>query len=81
MCKSTTCPYFGVSNTFKTSFTFSVSEVMGVVYVYGFCGGNAVHVAAGYQRPFPNRRIPTRNPKSVYSSLPDIARCGYISQR
>jgi hypothetical protein len=30
-----------------------------MVYVYGFCDGNAVHAVAEYHRRFPNRRITT----------------------
>jgi len=53
-------------------FTFSVAEYACMIYVYGSCDGNSVHVVAEYQRRFPNRRIPTRRVFArVYQTLRD----------
>ena len=53
-------------------FTFSVAEYADIIYVYGFCDGNSVHVVAEYQQHFPNHRIPTRRVFTrVYQTLQD----------
>jgi len=53
-------------------FTFSVAEYADMIYVYGFCDGNSVHVVAEYQQCFPNHRIPTRRVfTGVYQTLRD----------
>jgi hypothetical protein len=44
---------------FTMPFTFLVAEYADMVYMYGFCDGNAVHAIAEYQRRVPNCRIPT----------------------
>ena len=57
---------------FTLPFTFSVVECADMIYVYGFCDGNSVHVVAEYQRHFPNHRIPTRRVfTQVYQTLRD----------
>ena len=40
-------------------FTFSLAEYADMVYVYGFCAGNAVPVTVEHHRRFMNHRIPT----------------------
>ena len=53
-------------------FTFSVAEYADMVYVYGFCDCNSVHVVAAYQRRFPNPIIPIRRVFTrVYHTLRD----------
>ena len=37
------CAVFGASVMFTMPFTFSVAEYADMIYVYGFCDGNAVH--------------------------------------
>jgi len=44
---------------FTMPFTFSVAEYADMIYLYGFCDSNSVHVIAEYQQRFLNRRIPT----------------------
>jgi hypothetical protein len=41
-------------------FTFSNAEYADMVFVYGFCNGNAVAAVAEYYRRFLNRSIPDR---------------------
>jgi len=54
-------------------FTFSVADYADMIYVYGFCDGNSVHVIAEYQQHFPNHSIPTRRVfNRVYQTLRDI---------
>jgi len=53
----------------KKTFSFTVADV---VYVYGFCDGNAVHAVAEYQWRFSNRGMPTRRASiRVYQTLLD----------
>ena len=42
------------------SFVFSHVEYCDMHFVYGFCDGNAPAAVVGYQRRFPDRRIPSR---------------------
>jgi len=61
-----------MSVQFTMPFTFSVAEYADMVYACGFCDSNSVQVVAGYQQPFPNRRIPTRRMFTrVYQTLQD----------
>ena len=56
-------------------FTFSVTQYADMIYVYGFCDGNSVHVVAEYQQRFPNCRIPTRRLFTrVYQTLRDTGK-------
>ena len=41
-------------------FVFSHVEYCYMHFVYGFCNGNARAAVEGYQRRFPDRRIPSR---------------------
>jgi hypothetical protein len=38
---------------------FSPREIADIVFIYGFCNGNALKATREYRRRFPNRRIPT----------------------
>ncbi|KYQ48039.1 hypothetical protein ALC60_12999 [Trachymyrmex zeteki] len=40
--------------------TYSNSEYADMVFVYGFCNGNALKAVREYARRFPNRRVPNR---------------------
>ena len=42
-------------------FSFSHVEYCDMHFVYGFCDGNARAAVEEYQRPFPDRRIPSRS--------------------
>ena len=57
---------------------FSNEEYADIIYVYGFCDGNALAACREYERRFPNRRQPSRR---VFSnSFQRLRECG-ISKR
>ena len=63
-------------------FTFPAAEYADIFYVYGFCGGNAVHDVAEQQRRLPKRRAPTRRViTGVYRPLRDTGTLpGFVLQ-
>lgn len=63
--------FLEISVRFRTPYISSTAEYANVVYVYGFCDGEAIHAIAEYQRSFPNRRIPKQR---IFSRVCKISR-------
>ncbi|KAJ4434898.1 hypothetical protein ANN_23469 [Periplaneta americana] len=50
----------------RMPYKFSTAEYADIVYVYGLWDGSTLHAVAGYERHFPNRRVPYRRVFTVY---------------
>jgi len=59
--------------------TFTNAEYADIMFIYGFCNGNAAESRREYQRRFPNRRIP--NVRVFAATYRAIAETGSVKPR